>query len=395
MVMNRGVQLIQKPASPHTGIGRYVAELERGLADRAVDSARIPLRNPMPRFVISAARRAGYDLETFFGSYPLRARARAGYLTHLTSQTLGALLFTQRLPRPVVVTVHDILPYLLRKNPSLSVYQTSAQRLMDIFAMRGLKRADRLIADSHYTKSTLIDALDIREDRITVVHLGVDSQRFRPAAVPAAFRARHNVPNDRPYVLFVGSEDPRKNLELLFKAFARMRQDVPDAMLLKVGAAAFDDQRRANLRLCADLGIAGAVRFFDDVPEDQLPTFYRLASVLAFPSLYEGFGFPVLEALASGTPVVAADASSIPELVGGAATLVDGTSVDAFAAALVETLRSEAGDAQARVSQAATFSWSRTIDCTLAAYANAEASYDAKRSAGNSTRAAFSQRADR
>jgi glycosyltransferase involved in cell wall biosynthesis len=240
--------------------------------------------------------------------------------------------------------------------------------MMDAIAMRGLKRADRLIADSHYTKSTLVDALGIREERIDVVHLGVDSQRFRPATVPAAFRARHNLPNDRPYILFVGSEDPRKNLRLLFKAFARVRLDVPDAMLLKVGAPAFDEQRAANLRLCADLGIADAVRFFDDVPEDDLPNFYRLASVLAFPSLYEGFGFPVLEALASGTPVVAADASSIPELVGDAATLIDGTSVDAFASALTETLHSGAGDEQPRVTHAAAFSWSRTIESTLAIY---------------------------
>jgi glycosyltransferase involved in cell wall biosynthesis len=366
--MRRGVQLIQKPMSAHTGIGRYFAELERGLADHAIESIRVPLRTPVPRAVASIARRAGYDLTTFFSSYPLRAQTRSGYLTHLTSQTLGALLLTQRLPRPVVVTVHDILPYLLRKDRSLSIYRTSAQRMMDAIAMRGLKRADRLIADSHYTKSTLVDALDIPEERINVVHLGVDNQCFRPAAVPAAFRARHSLPNDRPYILFVGSEDPRKNLRLLFKAFARVRQEVPDAMLLKVGAAAFDKQRSANLRLCADLGIAGAVRFFDEVPEDDLPNFYRLASVLAFPSLYEGFGFPVLEALASGTPVVAADVSSIPELVGDAATLINGTSVDAFVSALTETLRSGVGDVTARVAQAATFSWSRTIESTLATY---------------------------
>jgi len=395
MVMIRGVQLIQKPGPAHTGIRRYVAELERGLVERGVEPVRIPLRHPFPRVVTSIARRTGYDVETFFASYPLRAETVAGNLTHLTSQTLGGLLLTQRLPRPVVVTVHDILPYLLRNDTALNVYRTRAQRLMDAFAMRGLKRADRLIADSRYTKSTLIDALGIRDDRIDVVHLGVDCRRFRPGAVTSSFRARHNLPDDRPYVLFVGSEDPRKNLHLLLRAFARVRQSVPEATLLKVGAAAFDDQRRSNLQLCTDLGIAGAVRFFDDVDETELPSFYQIASAFAFPSLHEGFGFPVLEALACGTPVVAAGASSIPELVGDAARLVDGRSVDGFAAALVETLRAGPGELQSRVIHAATFTWSRTIDATLASYATSEATRGAGRHSKKSAPVALSQRVER
>jgi glycosyltransferase involved in cell wall biosynthesis len=370
-------------------------ELEQGLAQRAIDYLRVPLGSPIPHLLTSVARRTGYDLETFFASYPLRARVRGGDLTHLTSQTLGTLLLSQRLPRPVIATVHDILPYLLRNDPTLSVYRTNAQRLFDTLAMRGLRRADRLIADSNYTKSTLTGALGIRDDRIDVVHLGVDCQRFQPGEVPTSFRARHGLNDDRPYLLFVGSEDPRKNLHRLIEALPRVRQEFPNATLLKVGAAAFDDQRRANQKLCADFGLSTAVRFIDDVDEDDLPNFYRLASVFAFPSLYEGFGFPVLEALACGTPVVAANATSIPELTGGVATLVDGRSAAAFSAALIEKLRAGPSDPQPRIIQAAGFSWSRTIDGTLASYANAEATGRTRRRRERFAPVALSQRVDR
>lgn len=395
MVMQRGVELIHKPGPAHTGIGRYVAELERGLASRGIESVHVAVRSPVPRAVAGIAQRGGYDLKTFFATYPMRAETRTGYLTHLTSQTLGGLMFTQRLPRPVVITVHDILPYVLRGDRALNVYRTRAQRLMDTIAMRGLKRADRLVADSQYTKLTLIHALGIEGDRIGVVPLGVDRSRFCPGPVPEDVRKRHNLPDGRPYVLFVGSEDPRKNLKVLFEAFARVRQDVPDAVLLKVGAAAFDDERRANLQFCADLGISGAVRFFDDVTEDDLADFYRLASVFAFPSLYEGFGFPVLEALSCGTPVVAADASSIPEITGRAARLVDGSSISAFAAALVAELSDQRAVDHARESRAAGFTWARTVESTLDAYAKAEATYDVQRRFGKLTHTAYSRRVDR
>jgi glycosyltransferase involved in cell wall biosynthesis len=394
MVVNSSVQLIHKSGPSHTGIGRYVFELERGLAERAVDHVRVPLQSPVPRVIAFGARRVGYDLDAFFASYPLRAQTSAGSLTHLTSQTLGALLLTQHLPRPVVATVHDILPYLLRHDPQLSVYRTRAQRLMDALAMRGLKRADRLIANSHYTKATLIDALGVDDDCIDVVHLGVDCQRYRPERVSASFRTRYSLPDDRPYLLYVGSEDPRKNLGLLLRAFARVRNEIPDATLLKVGAPAFEDQRQANLRICSELGIRDGVRFFDDVAEDDLPSFYRLASVFAFPSLHEGFGFPVLEALACGTAVVAADSSSIPELVGNEARLVDGRSVDSFAPALIETIRKRSGDFRGCVNRAAGFTWSRTMEGTLNSYEKAEARCRAKRSSEKRSAVARPQRVD-
>ena len=137
------VQLISKPGSRATGIGRYAHEIEQGLRQSDIDVFRAELRTPLPGPITAAVRKAGYDLEAFSKSYPLRAETKQGYVTHLTSQTLATLLLTQRLPRPVVVTVHDILPYLLRDDPVLSVYRHRVDRVMDALAMRGLKRAER------------------------------------------------------------------------------------------------------------------------------------------------------------------------------------------------------------------------------------------------------------
>jgi glycosyltransferase involved in cell wall biosynthesis len=366
------VQLVSKPGSEATGIGRYAAELEQGLRGAGAEVRNAPLRSAVPASVARMVMRAGYDLETFGRSYPARADLDEGYVTHLTSQTLATLLLFQRLPRPVVVTVHDILPYLLRDDPELSVYRHWSDRLMDELAMRGLRRADRLIADSHYTKLTVVETLGVPPERIDVVHLGVDTERFRPQPVPGTFRRRYDLPEGEAYVLAVGSEDPRKDLSTLLRAMALLRRNGVDAKLLKVGGPAFAEQRERNLALCNDLAIANAVRWFDGVPEEDLSLFYNAARVLAFPSLYEGFGFPVLEALACGTPVVAARASSVPEIVGIAARLVAPGDPGALAEALSQVLSENPPSPTALVQQAERFSWEDCLTATRCAYAAAD-----------------------
>ncbi len=367
------IQLINKPTSPRTGIGRYAVELERGLRERAIDVRVAPLQNSVPPSMVSLGRRAGYDLDAFIRSYPLRAAVLPGHITHLTSQTLSILLLTQRLPRPVIITVHDILPYMLRRDPELCIYRHGVDRLMDALAMRGLKRADRLGTDSEYTKSMVISQLEIPSDRIDVVYLGVDNERFQPQRVPESFRERYQLPANRRYVLYVGSEDPRKNLPTLLRAFAIARQDVPDLVLLKVGAPAFAEQRSRHVSLCWELGIAGAVRWIDEVDEAELALFYNVADVFAFPSRYEGFGLPVLEALACGTPVIASRAGSIPELTGDAAILLDHLQPEHLAAAITRTITGQRPDPTALISQASRFPWRATTNAMLGMYGVASA----------------------
>jgi glycosyltransferase involved in cell wall biosynthesis len=370
---NLHVQLITKPGSRATGIGRYAHEIEIGLRGAGVDVTTAGLRNPIPGPFVRAVGKAGYDLDAFSRSYPLRADTEKGRITHFTSQTLATLLLTQRLTRPVIVTVHDILPYLLRDDPELSVYRHRLDRLMDSLAMRGLKRADRLIADSAFTKQTLIDTLRIPATRIDVVHLGINSNTFRPQKVTKEFLERHRLPTDKRYVLFVGSEDPRKDLPTLLRAMAIVRGAANEVELIKVGAPAFADQRKRHIELCQELGIQTAVHWIDAVSEEDLPLFYNLASVFAFPSRYEGFGFPVLEAMACGTPVVAANASSVPELTGSFATLVPPQDPEAMASAIIATMSNSMIDRGALVQHASSFTWEHTVTDTIQIYGHADA----------------------
>lgn len=373
---SRRVRLVSKPTAPSTGLGRYVAELERGLRALGLDVAAAAPRDPLPAAIGSLGRRLGYDLGSFAGSYPLRLAVApaAGTVTHLTSQTLATLLLGRRPPRPVVVTVHDILPFLLRDDPALAVYGHRLDRAMDGLAMRGLRRADRLVAVSGYTKTTLVDGLGIPAGQIDVVHNGVDLDRFAPRPVPAAFRARHGLAERGPLLLYVGSEDPRKNVAALLRALAVLRRGGVPATLLKVGAPAFAEQRARHRRLCDELGIAAAVRWLDAVSEDDLALFYSVADVFAFPSHYEGFGLPVLEALACGTAVVANATSSLPELVGEVGSLADAGDPVVFAAALAAALgRAGADDRQRRRAHAARFTWAATAAGVAATYERASA----------------------
>ncbi|KAB8139846.1 glycosyltransferase family 4 protein [Chloroflexia bacterium SDU3-3] len=366
------VALLAKPGGPNTGVGRYVAMMEAGLRQQGVDVARVaPVAPPLPG-IYPLLGRLKLDLRAFLANYPVWASLPAAAITHVTSQNLASLLLFRRPPGRTVVTVHDIIPYILRDSPAMGAYRSVAERLFDRMAMAGLRRADALIADSAYTKRTLVRHLGIPEQRIAVVHLGIDHQRFRMQLPPHGLRARYGLPNDRRFIIYVGSEDPRKNLPTLIEALALLRRAIPDVALIKVGRAHFERERLRLKELAARHGVQDAVYFLDDVPEDDLPALYGLASVCAMPSHYEGFGFPVLEAMACGTPVVCADATSLPELAGDAALRFSlgpnevADMVVALARALDPLERAEMR--RAGLARAASFRWEKTVQEVMACY---------------------------
>lgn len=368
------VALIAKPGHPQTGVGRYVEMLAAGLAEAGHPVARVaPSLPPLPAAAYAMLRRLRVDLRAFLLNFPVWARYPPADVYHLSSQNLASLLVLRRPPGRAVVTVHDILPYMLRDDPRLSVYRGVADRLLDRLAMAGLRRADALLADSEYTRRCIIEQLGVDPARIRVVHLGVDHARFRPAAAGPGLRERHGLRDDRRYLIYVGSEDPRKNLAALLRALAAVRRERPEVELLKVGRAHFAAERRALLALAGELGLAGAVHFLDDVGEADLPGLYAAAELAVQPSLYEGFGFPVLEAMACGTPVVCARAASLPELAGAAAELVAVPPGEpgGLTAAILDLLARPERRAELRaagLAQAAGFCWRRCTELTAAAY---------------------------
>jgi glycosyltransferase involved in cell wall biosynthesis len=292
------------------------------------------------------------------------------------------LLFFHRPKGKIVITVHDIIPYMLRNDPELTSYRTVAHRVFDRMAnrmaMAGLKRSNLLVADSEYTKCCVVEQLGIAPEKIEVVYLGIELERFKPLPVPDAIRERYRLSAERRYLIYVGSEDPRKNLVTLVRALAEVRHELPDVELIKVGRAFFDQERQRLIDLADQFEIRSAIHFLDDVPEDDLPLLYNLADVCVMPSLYEGFGFPVLEAQACGTPVVCLEAGSLPEVLGDAGLpvrCVRGAS-DALAAAIISVLtQSELRHALEQKSpvHAATFTWSRTVRQMLDIYQSIDA----------------------
>jgi len=223
-------------------------------------------------------------------------------------------------PLPSVVTVHDLGYHFFP-----AAHPARQRRYLDWSTRRAGRAATHLLADSQATARDLSAVYGVPAHKITVVYPGRDESMQR--VDPAEVRARYHL--EAEYVLHVGTLQPRKNLARLIEAVARVRASHPALTLVLAG--------RPGWLAGPILALAHAhawVRVLDYVPDADLPGLYSGAAVFAFPSLYEGFGFPVLEALACGVPVVCANTSSLPELAGPAALAVDPLDTGALAAAL-------------------------------------------------------------
>jgi glycosyltransferase involved in cell wall biosynthesis len=233
-----------------------------------------------------------------------------------------------------------------------------------------VEAADHISADSEATRRDLIDLLGVPPSKVTTVPLAANpvyTAAYSPAAV-AATAAEFGV--DRGFILAVGTLEPRKNLPLLLRAYHRLRAEaglsVPLALVGGKGWM-YDDV----FRTIDALGLGDSVRHLTGISDTQLAHLYRAAGVLAFPSHYEGFGLPALEALHAGCPVVASDRGSLPEVVGEAGLLLPPDDVDAWSGALWRVLNdAEAADRLRRAGppQAAKFTWRKTAEATLALY---------------------------
>nr|HID14459.1 glycosyltransferase family 1 protein [Anaerolineae bacterium] len=267
-------------------------------------------------------------------------------------------------PCPVVITVHDLsfirFPTLFR--PANRLYLTVLTRL-------SARRARRLIAVSAHTGAEITRLLGIAPERIDVVSHGVDPAfRPLPAEEVAAFRQRRGLPER--FVLCVGTLEPRKNQTRLVEAFARIH-DSQVKLVLVGGKGWFYDELFARVEA---LGLSGEVIFPGYVMNDELPLWYNAAMVLAYPSLYEGFGLPVLEAQACGTPVLISNVSSLSEAAGDAALMVDSCDVEALAAGLNRLLTDEVLRHELRergLAHASRFTWLHTAQETARVYRRA------------------------
>jgi glycosyltransferase involved in cell wall biosynthesis len=235
---------------------------------------------------------------------------------------------------------------------------------------RSVRRADLVLADSESTKRDLIELLDVPVERVRVVMAGVDAH-FQPVTDMAELtRIREHYHLPERFILSVGTLQPRKNFTGLIEAFHQMRQrtQAPQQLVI-VGQKGW--LYEGIFAKVAELGLEEQVSFLGFVADDDLPALYTLADLFAFPSFYEGFGIPILEAMACGTPVVASDASSLPEVVGDAGVMVKPEDIAALSKALERALEDSilrAGLIARGQEQARRFTWEQSARQLYAAY---------------------------
>ena len=306
--------------------------------------------------------RASNRVEWVRGEQQLLPRLAAGAgcdLVHSLASTAPARGRFRR-----VTTIHDLI---YREIPAAHFGLRSLG--MRLLVPLSARRSHRLIVDAEHTRGDLLGAARVDPAKIDVVPLAV-SPPDGPALAEAEVRRRHDL-GERPFVLSVSAKRPHKNLPRLIEALALLPAETRPALVLP----GYPTPHEAHLReLAAARGVGELVRFPAWVNGDELEGLYAAAAAFAFPSLYEGFGLPVLEAMVRGVPVACSDRTSLPEVAGDAALMFDPEDPAAIAAAL-RTLLEDADTAdrlrRAGRERAARFTWERTARGTLASYERA------------------------
>src|SRR6266545_980921 len=323
-----------------------------------VDPSRVVLPGPLHGPQQWAAR-------YYFYPWRVKREAKRSDLVHVLDHSYAHMIETAG-RRPVVVTVHDLMPVVVLRSPTGGGgWREGVRNRFLRQALKALRQADAYIVGTQWLKFELATWLG-SDKNISVVPFGVDRAFYGESTV-ARERGRRDwrIPEDAFVVLHVGSTVDRKNVPLVIQTVARLRQQT-DTYLLQVGGHFSAEQEQ----LIDKLDLRRAVRSIASADETALRRAYRTADVLLFPSLYEGFGFPVLEAFASGLPVVTSGAGGLKEVAGGAAVVVEGRDPAAYLQALEglddEDFREEL--IQKGWARARRYTWQGTAEQTAGVY---------------------------
>ncbi len=355
------------------GIGRYVRELINALAqlDHHTDY----------RLFVAGAKQADLG-EPFGANFTWKP-------TSISSKWLARLWHRAQLPLPIntfvgkvdlyhatdfvlpplskgiksVLTVHDLSFVRVPESASPKLKQ-----YLDDIVPRSIQRADHILADSQATKDDMIDLYNTPADKISVLLSGVDA-RFQSSHQPlATLASKYNFPL-KPYVLCVGTVQPRKNYERVITACRSLLDAGLDFNLLIAGGKGWLDAPIYDTINALNMG--EKVHFLGFVDDDDLPSLYTHARCLAFPSLYEGFGLPILESMACGTPVLTSNISSLPEVAGDVAITLDPYDVNAISQGLKRLILNSPERDQRIVNglnHVKQFTWRRSAEQLLAIY---------------------------
>jgi glycosyltransferase involved in cell wall biosynthesis len=361
---------------PHTGSGQYVRALVRALVRNDIENdyalitpqrrlSATPLcvsvHSTPPRFERWQNLAKVWFEQIAFVRACQRERVHLAHVPYFAPPLFPST--------PLIATIHDLIPLIL------PLYRGSLLvRAYTQLVALGARRANAILADSECSKRDIIERLHIDPARVHRIYLAADEQ-YAPADAASIEQVRRKYALPEKFVLYLGGFDQRKNVRVILQAFARLRDLYARGYRLVLGGAIlgrdsdfFPDPRR----LARESNLANdAIQFIGWVEEEDKPALYSSATVFVFASLYEGFGLPPLEAMACGTPVICANTSSLPEVVGDAAITVNPHDVEAWAEALRTVLTDPAHQLEMRergIAQAEKFSWRFAAQETLTVY---------------------------
>lgn len=343
----------------HSGIARYANQLLLALAERgAEEGLEITRLCKLSRWRRRHHLPAAPGAKTRFWKDSLWPLHRPYDLVHATSELIPDWPQTVR-----VTTFHDVYPAVGMLDGEAHDVASDLSRRRRIAQL-----THHAICVSEATRRDVIEHLGVAPERTHVVHLGVED-RFRPMRADAQQSTRESFSDGDPYLMFLSFCRPNKNLERLVEAYALSPARQSHRLLL-VGSVSAPQREamRARLRY---LGILDRVRITGFVADGVLPALYSAADALLFPSLYEGFGLPILEAMACGTPVLTSTGGSCPEVAGGQAVIVDPLDVQAIAAGIGDTLAMTESRIEAALCYARSKTWKQTALNTLEVYRRA------------------------
>lgn len=357
---------VQSAITQRAGVGRYTRQLAEHLGS-IVEDHELELfyfdfkRKGSPFPVSNAAFKANRWLPGRIAQAswkrlnwpPFDALAGAHDLYHFPNFILPPL----RRGR-TVVSIHDVSFIRFPQFTEAANLRYLTAKIQDT-----VRRADAIITISDFSAGEIVELLDVPADRVFPIHLGIDAS-FAPQSDECVAAIREKYALDRPYLLAVGTIEPRKNIPFLVEVFEHLKDF--DGDLVLVGRPGW--KCAPIFERIAASPLAGRIRQVVPQDEDDLPAIYGGAACLLQPSFYEGFGFPPLEAMACGTPVVSSRGGSLPEVIGDAAPLLDTESVEPWCAAIMAQIETADSGAEARRQHAARFKWQTTADRTWDVY---------------------------
>lgn len=345
----------------YSGMGKYAFKIFELLKDKFnlnflfLDYKDKAIKNQNGQIVVKDEKIPIFDNKPLFW-YRMRNKFPIYHLYHFANQNLSFLISKPN----SIVTCHDLAPLITPDQP--------AEKILRRYFYRGLKKAKFILADSFSTKRDLINIYGISPKIIKTIYLGVEQEIFKPLKDKKTIRSKLQIPDGFKVILNVGTEKYRKNIPGLLYAFAKLWGDYKNILLVRVGK-----QSRKIQQLIRKLDIEESVRYFENISEGELPLFYNVADIFVMPSFYEGFGLPPLEAMSCGIPVVVANTSSLPEIVGDAGLKVNPYSISEIYEGMKKLLDNPGLYCELKekgIAQAKKFTWQKTAEGLANVYKN-------------------------